>query len=108
MQQLHLRLLLKAQRTWCAGFAGISGTGEATTLALTATGTKLTVTADMLGPGGSLTVSIGSELVSAPVLYNDGLRRFVGFERGQAADAEAAAARGDALHRGVRRVNLAE
>ena len=49
------------------GFAGVAGTGEATTLALTATGTKLTVTADMLGPGGSLTVSSGSELVSAPV-----------------------------------------
>ena len=28
------------------------------------------MTADMLGPGGSLTVSIGSELVSAPVQRN--------------------------------------
>eukprot|EP01047_Picozoa_sp_COSAG01_P015427 COSAG01_NODE_773_length_13704_cov_9.386843_7_plen_96_part_00 len=53
-------------------FAGLGGTGETTTIALTATGTQLTVTADMLArAGSSLTVSIPQDgLVSAPVQKN--------------------------------------
>ena len=55
------------------GFAGLRGSGDATTTLLNATGSKLTITADILSLGGSVTVAIaeaGTPHTVSPVTAN--------------------------------------